>query len=148
MDDMVIFGSNKKVLYKVRQAISDYLETNLGLELKANWQVFRFSHGDNKGRDLDFMGFRFYRNRTVLRKTIMLKATRKAKKISSKEKPTIHDIRQMMSYLGWINCTDTYNMYVYWIKPLISFQAMKRRISKYDRFNDKRLYCKLAALYS
>lgn len=30
MDDMVIFGSNKKVLHQIRQAISEYLEANLG----------------------------------------------------------------------------------------------------------------------
>ena len=62
MDDMVIFGSNKKVLHRTRQAISDYLENELGLSLKDNWQVFRFSYGNGKGRDLDFMGFRFFRN--------------------------------------------------------------------------------------
>ncbi len=49
MDDMVIFGSNKRVLHRMRQAISDYLEMELGLELKANWQVFRFSYGNNQG---------------------------------------------------------------------------------------------------
>lgn len=90
MDDMVIFGSNKKVLHRTRQAISDYLENELGLSLKDNWQVFRFSYGNGKGCDLDFMGFRFFRNRTILRKTIMYKATRKARKLSRKEKPTIH----------------------------------------------------------
>ena len=119
MDDMVIFGSNKKVLHRTRQAISDYLENELGLSLKDNWQVFRFSYGNDKGRDLDFMGFRFFRNRTILRKTIMYKATRKARKLSRKERPTIHDARQMLSYLGWIDCTDTYKMYRKWIKPYI-----------------------------
>lgn len=49
MDDMVVFGSNKRVLHRMRQAISDYLEMELGLELKANWQVFRFSYGNNQG---------------------------------------------------------------------------------------------------
>lgn len=115
MDDMVIFGSNKQVLHQMKQAISDYLKAELGLELKANWQVFRFSYidreGNERGRDLDFMGFRFYRTRTILRKTIMYKAARKARKISKKEKATILDARQMLSYLGWIDCTDTYNMY-------------------------------------
>ena len=89
MDDMVIFGSNKKVLHRTRQAISDYLENELGLSLKDNWQVFRFSYGNDKGRDLDFMGFRFFRNRTILRKTIMYKATRKARKLSRKEKRSL-----------------------------------------------------------
>ena len=154
MDDMVIFGSNKKVLHQIRQAISEYLEANLGLELKGDWQVFRFSYtvnGEDRGRPLYFMGFQFYRNRTVLRKSIMLKATRKARRIHKKpyqgRKPTVHDYRQMMSYLGWIDCTDTYRMYLKHIKPRISFQRMKRYISRYDRHDDRRVYEQLVQLY-
>lgn len=152
MDDMVIFGSNKKVLHRTRQAISDYLVSELGLELKNNWQVYRFSYidkdGEEQGRDLDFMGFRFYRNRTVLRKTIMFKAARKAKKISKKDKPTIYDARQMLSYLGWLDCTDTYLVYVNWIKPYVNFQQLKRKISNHDKQDDRRVYLKLVNPYT
>ena len=152
MDDMVIFGSNKQVLHRMRQAISNYLEQELGLELKSNWQVFRFSYidrnGEEQGRDLDFMGFRFYRNRTILRKTIMLKATRKARKISKKDKATILDARQMLSYLGWIDCTDTYRMYEKWIKPYVNFRQLKRKISRFDKHDDTRVYHKLVSLYT
>lgn len=148
MDDMVIFGSNKKVLHQTRQAISDYLENELGLSLKDNWQIFRFSYGNDKGRDLDFMGFRFFRNRTILRKTIMYKATRKARKLSRKEKPTIHDARQMLSYLGWIDCTDTYRMYQKWIKPFVSFKQLKRKVSQHDRYDERRVYQQLVKPYS
>lgn len=114
MDDMVIFSSNKRGMHKSRQSIAQYLQNNLGVTLKDNWQVFRFDYikcGKHYGRCLDFMGFKFYRNKTVLRKSIMLKATRKAKKLSKKNKATIYDIRQMMAYFGWIDCTDTYSMY-------------------------------------
>ncbi len=127
MDDMLVFGCNKRVLHRIRQAIADYLETELGLKLKANWQVFRFSYGDDQGRDLDFMGFRFFRKRTILRKSIMYKATRKAHKISKKEKATILDARQMLSYLGWIDCTDTYHMYQKWIALYVAFIINNRR---------------------
>jgi retron-type reverse transcriptase len=146
MDDMVIFGRNKKALHRIRQAICDFLKEKLDLELKGNWQVFLFDW-HKKGRDLDFMGFRFYRDRTTLRRTIMLKATRKARRISKKEHPTIYDIRQMMSYLGWIDCTDTYYMYENWIKPFVSFSRMKRYISKHDVDDPVRIYHKLASLY-
>lgn len=158
MDDMVIFGSNKKALHNIRREIADYLQKNLGLELKGNWQVFRFSYlvpkvpgGEelvDKGRDLDFMGFRFYRNRTVLRRTIMYKASRKARRIHKKEKPHIYEARQMLSYLGWINCTRTYEMYRIWIKPYVSFQYLKRRVSKHDRCDDRNVYLRLVGLYS
>lgn len=139
---MVVFGSNKRKLHDARDKISMYLENKLGLCLKDNWQVFRFAYvknGKHCGRALDFMGFKFYRDRTILRKTIMLKATRKAKKISKKEKPTIHDIRQIFSYIGWINCTDTYWMYEKWIKPYVNIQNCKRRLSRYDRRENKKM---------
>lgn len=154
MDDMVIFGSNKKVLHQTRAAIADYLEAECGLKLKGDWQVFRLSYiagGRDRGRPLDFMGFVFYRNRTVLRETIMLKATRKARKIHKKpyygDKPTVHDYRQMMSYLGWIDATNTYLMYLRHIKPYINFQKMKRYISKFSLHNPMRVYERLARLY-
>lgn len=88
MDDMVIFGSNKRKLHKIRIAISKYLE-ELGLELKDNWQVFRFDYvksGKHYGRPLDYMGFKFYRDKTILRTSIMLKSTRKAKKYTKRVK--------------------------------------------------------------
>lgn len=152
MDDMVVFGSNKQVLHRIRQAISVYLDQELGLELKSNWQVFRFSYidrdGIQRGRDLDFMGFRFFRNRTILRKSIMLKATRKARKISKKDKATILDARQMLSYLGWIDCTDTYDMYEKWIKPYVNFRQLKQKVSRYDKQDGARVYYKLVSLYT
>lgn len=140
MDDMVVFGANKKQLHRMRAEIDAYLRRELGLELKGNWQVFRFDYirkGMRYGRDLDFMGFRFFRDRTILRRSIMLKATRKAKAISKKEKATIYDIRQMLSYVGWIDATDTYAMYEARIKPHVNIQKFKRRISSYDRNRQK-----------
>lgn len=141
MDDMVIFSSNKRKLHKIKEKISERLE-ELGLTLKGNWQVFRFDyikHGKHYGRCLDFMGFKFYRDKTILRKSIMLKACRKAKKISKKDKATIYDIRQMLSYIGWIDCTDTYNMYENRIKPYVNIGKCKKRISKYDKRISKQM---------
>ena len=137
MDDMVIFGANKKKLHRMRVSIEAYLNDNLGLELKENYQVFHMEYVDKngkvRGRDLDFMGFRFRHNRIVMRKSIMYRMCRKARRINNRDKPTIHDCKQMMSALSWIKNTDTYGMYLKYIKPYVSFQYMKRRISRYDR---------------
>lgn len=145
MDDMVIMGRNKKKLHQMRMEISKYLN-RLGLSLKENWQVFLFDW-NGRGRDLNFMGFRFFRNRVILRKSIMYKASRKAGKISKKLRTTIYDARQMLSYLGWISCTDTYCMYELWIKPHVNFQNLKRYVSKCDKRNPHRIYLKLVGLY-
>ena len=139
MDDMVIFGSNKRKLHRIRVEVAGYLNDRLGLELKPNWQVARF-HYHSGGRFLDYMGFRFYRNRITLRRSIMLRMTRRARKISRKEKPTIYDCRRMMSALGWLKSTDSYGIYKKWIKPCISFQELKRRISRHDK-QERRATC-------
>lgn len=143
MDDMVVFGANKKELHKIRNKIDKYLNERLHLEMKGNWQIYLFHYIDkdrNKcGRDLDFMGFRFYRNKTTLRKSIMINASRKAKRLSKKDKPSIYECRQMLSYLGWIKCTDVYNMYLKYIKPYVDFGKMKERISRYDKRKAKEM---------
>lgn len=145
MDDMVIFCSNKRKLHEMRKAIEQYLNELLGLKLKGNWQVFKFDY-NGKYRFLDFMGFRFYRNRTTLRRSIMLKASRKARRIAKKDKITVYESRQMLSYLGWIKDTNTYGMYVAWIKPYVSFQKLKRKIKRHDRNENRRKKNELAQM--
>lgn len=137
VDDMVIYGSNKRKLHKMREKIEEYLKVKLGLRMKENWQIYLFDYvdkeGNHRGRDLDFMGFRFYRDRTILRKSIMYKATRKAKRLGRKARITIYDCRQMLSYLGWLDCTDTYTMYLRFIKPYVNFGYLKERESAYQK---------------
>lgn len=140
MDDMVIFGSNKNDLHKMRKAIDKYLQNILGLRLKGNWQVFRFHNivdGKEKYRALDFMGFQFYRNRTILRRSIAVKAERKARTIHAKKKYTSYDSRQMLSYAGWIDSTNTYDFYKERIKPFVSFRDLRRKVSEADRRKNK-----------
>ena len=63
VDDMVIFGSNKRDLHLIRERVEAYLRDVLGLALKENWSVFLFDYvkrnGVRVGCPLDFMGFRF-----------------------------------------------------------------------------------------
>lgn len=146
MDDMIVFGSNKRKLHKMREKIEAYLNEKLGLQMKENWQVYLFDYvdkeGNHRGRDLDFMGFRFYRDRTILRRSIMFKATRKAKRLGRKARITIYDCRQMLSYLGWLDCTDTYSMYLKFIKPYVDFGYLKERESAYqNRINREEKEC-------
>lgn len=105
VDDYVIFGRNKKELRKMLEAIKVEL-AKLGLKVKENYQIFRFDYidkkdGKRKGRPIDFMGFKFYRDKTTLRRSIMLKATRKAKKMSKKKKLTWFDSCQLIIYMGY-----------------------------------------------
>ena len=137
VDDMVIHDNNKRKLHSICDAIRVYLKIELHLEMKNNYQVFRFDYidknGKRHGRDLDFLGYRFYYDRTVLRKSVMLKATRKAIRISKKSKFTVYDARQMLAYMSKIDNSDTYGAYLTWIKPCVKIKRCKRKISAFDR---------------
>ena len=137
MDDIVIFGATAEELHSICIANDDYLKESLKLNMKSNWQVFLFNNiqenNTEVGRFLDFMGFRFYKNRIILRKTIMIKATRKAKYIYKKGKITVYEARQMLSYVGWIKATNSYQMYLDYIAPYVNIQHCKRCISQYDK---------------
>jgi hypothetical protein len=127
MDDIVIFGSNKKELHKIHKAIEKYLTENLKLRIKENWQVFRFEY-KGKGRPLDFMGWKFYRDKTTLRKSIFIRIMRKARRVG--RHTTIQGAYGMVSYMGYIKNTDTYGSYIDHIRPHINIGKLKKFIGK------------------
>lgn len=137
MDDMVILGKNKKKLRRMREAIQEYLNRELKLTLKGDWQVFRFEYTDKvgrtKGRFIDFMGFCFHQDRTTMRKTIIQRARRKALRIATKDKITWYDATAMISYMGWFTHTDTYGYYLKYIKPTVNVKKLKKIVSKHQR---------------
>lgn len=126
MDDLVIFDKSKENLHVILNHAINYLDC-LGLELNNKTQIFPL-----ESRDLDFMGFRFFRNKTTLRRGIFFKMLRKSRKLRYR-KATIYEVRQMLSYLGWIKSTNIYRIYEQYIKPFIDFKSFKKRISTYDR---------------
>lgn len=141
VDDMVIFGPNKRKLHKMRKEISNFLYEHYHLKLKENWQVFRFDyikHGKHRGRPLDFLVFKFYRDRIVMRKNIMLKISRKCEKIAKKENITIHDMCQLIAYLGWPKHTDSHDFYVKHVRPCVNPRKVKIIMSEHNKKMNKK----------
>lgn len=136
MDDIVILGRNKRDLHRKFKQIRAYL-SGLNLEIKDNWQVFLFDYvdkdGKRHGRPIDFMGFKFYRDKTTIRKSIFLRACRLARRLKKKMKISWHDACQMISYMGWFYPTDTFNAYKKHIEPNISVNLCKKVMSNHDR---------------
>lgn len=123
MDDMILFHRNKKELHKCRIEIENFLR-NEKLKLKENWQLFK-----TESRPVDFVGYRFYRGYTTLRKSNFLRIKRRAKKIYKKEKLTVTDSASMISYYGWLKHCDSHNYNEKYIKPYIDIKKCKGVIS-------------------
>lgn len=76
MDDMVLLGPNKKQLHRARKEIERFLWQHLGLRLKRNWQVFPVAV-----RGIDFVGFRFFRTHTTMRRRNFLRFARQCRRV-------------------------------------------------------------------
>lgn len=136
MDDMVLFGRNKKKLHKVVRFIMAYLDS-IGLNLKHNWQVFRFDYidrfGNRRGRDIDFLGYRFFRDKTILRKRNALTLRRQARRISRMREITPHEAQSLMSRLGWLRHCNSFNFWHKYVKPYINIKKIKEVIRNESR---------------
>lgn len=147
MDDIVLLGTNKRKLRNQAQELEKFLNNNLDLKLKDNKQLYRFVDKDNKnGRDIDFMGFRFFRNKTILRKSNLRTIRRKAYHLEKKRKGyqegtsqgvNVHDAQSMLSYLGWTKHADVYNWYQKEIKPRVNKRRLRKKVSHSDLRKNK-----------
>ncbi len=88
-DDMVILSGSKTHLQELLVDIREYLDTQLKLTVKENYQVFPVA-----SRGIDFVGYVHYHGYVLLRKSIKKNCARKAAKgINKKTKA---------SYNGWL----------------------------------------------
>lgn len=137
MDDMTFFGSNKKKLHSAVDAIMERAAA-VGLPIKDNWQVFRFDYisrkdSKRKGRALDILGFRFFRDKTILRKRNALKIRRAALWLSKAKRITAHAARSFMSRIGPLKHCNSRNFWKVYIKPYVNIKKLKEIIRNEDR---------------
>lgn len=95
----------------------------------ANVEIVTMVHG----RPLDYMGFEFHRNKTILRKSIMLNMNRRVRKVAKQDKINPKDAASVLSSIGWVDHTDTYGMYEQRIKPIVNIKKLKKVVSKRQR---------------
>lgn len=93
-DDMVILAPDKATLWAVFYKCVDYLQNELQLNVKNNYQVFPVNN-----RGIDFLGYRFFHGYTLVRKRIVK---------SMKQK--LNNPKSMASYWGWLAHANTYRL--------------------------------------
>jgi RNA-directed DNA polymerase len=96
-DDLVFLSHSKEWLHNLLSAIKDYLNSNLKLQVKSNYQVFPVA-----ARGIDFVGYVHYHSHVRLRKTIKVAFARKMAKGAGK--PTF------ASYMGWAGHCNSNNL--------------------------------------
>jgi hypothetical protein len=94
-DDIVVLGGEKDWLHDVRKQLSGQL-AQIGLSVKGNWQVFPV-----ESRGIDFLGYRFFHEFTLVRRRIV-KRFKRAHRLGLS--------RSMAAYHGWLSHANTHNL--------------------------------------
>lgn len=96
-DDITILSNSKEQLHKWLIEIQKYLDVNLKLQIKSNWQIYPV-----ESRGIDFVGYVFKHDYTKLRKSIkhnlFIKVSGQSKQFYCKE----DRIKNIGSYFGWL----------------------------------------------
>ncbi len=75
MDDMLVLGSDKQELHRIKALVEDFLETNLRLQLNSKTSVRPVSHG------IEYVGYRVWHDHIRLKKATALRLKRRLRKI-------------------------------------------------------------------
>jgi len=118
MDDVVIFHRSKEFLHKLFVKMNNYLNNELILNIKPNYQIF-----PTEVRGVDFVGYRFFHRFKLLRKSTCKKFKNRLLQIRDKQ-----DARRMInysewcsanSYIGWLIWCDSWRLYEKYIEPIL-----------------------------
>ena len=144
MDDAVFTDSNKRTLHKVKTSIIKYL-SGISFDIKKNYQVFRFVYKPKKprynkenkpilkGRFLDFLGFKFYRHKTVIRKQIFINIVKQSKQIlERKSNVTFKMASSYISRFSYVKHTDSFKMFDKYLKK-INIKRLKGMVRNESR---------------
>lgn len=126
VDDLVLFGNNKRKLRTIRDYIINFLKEKLNLSVKENYQLFPIEH-----RMVDFVGFRIGYSKVLIRKNIFKMFKKRLLKVY--EKINIYYARSYLSYYGWFHH----------LKKFIEFYSdMKNKAIKYIKdYYSKPILC-------
>lgn len=120
MDDVVIFASSKEELHEIHRKVTAYTRDYLHLNIKGNYQIF-----PTKVRGVDFVGYRFFGEYTLLRKSTAINFKRKMracrKKMENNIPPTYSEWCSFNSYKGWLGNCDSYRLFKKYMEPLIDY---------------------------
>lgn len=121
MDNVIILSNDKEELHRLRKEIEEFIWDNLHLKLKGNWQVYPIA-----ARPIDFIGYRYGKDFTLLRKETCQRFKRLCNKIKNANYCSAHNYRSLSSYYGvlkWCDGTKLWNQYYRMIYPILKRQG-------------------------
>lgn len=121
MDNLIVCSDSKEELHQLKREIDKFLWETLHLKLKHTWQVYPID-----SRPIDFIGYRYGRDFTLLRKDTKQRFEKLCNRILRNNYCSEHDYRSICSYYGvlkWCDSTKLWNKYYSRILPILKRQG-------------------------
>lgn len=121
-DDIAFFSDSKETLHKAFHGfIKPYIEDELNLTVKGNYQIFPIAKNryDKSGRALDYVGYKFFREQKLIRKSIKQNFCRHVAKQNKHTPPLSPKAYKqgICSWLGWAKHSNSKHLLKTIIKP-------------------------------
>lgn len=127
MDDILIYGSNKRDIQKAMNMIVTYAKKFLKLKIKPNWRKFRTMYrnvfGKLVGGIIDFMGFRFYGGAIYIREYFGRKIKYKKVWVTIRRRTFLKARRKLKRFINMVKC-----------RQIVSYKFVKSLVSYYGCF--------------
>lgn len=117
-DDMVILGVSSKDVWEAVRFIANYAVETMHQNIHDNYSVQII----NENHFLDFVGYKFYINHTLLRTRMKKKFVKKMKKLKNEDKI----FKSAMSYKGWLQHCDGHTLW----QKYAPFEIIEKKRSK------------------
>ena len=96
MDDFVLLDGDKLLLHAYKAEISDYLNTNLCLQMNPKSDIYPADRG------IDFVGYRIWPSYRLVRKKALVRATKRFKRLSHDYEHGLVDLAHVnSSVMSW-----------------------------------------------
>lgn len=126
-DDLVLIDSDKAKLRAARAKIYQFLiDHDYNTNIKPNWQIWPLS-----SRPIDFVGYCFYPNKTLLRKKTLRRIQKTTLKIE--KHINIRRARRLLSLFGWARHSRFRKFYITNVRPVVSHKTLRRYTGVYYR---------------
>lgn len=102
-DDIVILSNSKEDLHSILESIREYVQEELKLTIKGDYQIFPISRG------IDFIGFRFFKSYTLIRTSIATSLKRAGRTFV--KFPSLAAFSSLSSYYGWALVSSSNNLW-------------------------------------
>ena len=116
IDNLTIFGPNKKKLHRAIRAIMEFLG-RMALRLKENWQLY-----NTRKRMVNAVGYRYKRGLTLIRKKNLLRlkrqCTRARKRIAAHRRIAPIQARGILSRSGQLKHCAGWSLYDKHVRPI------------------------------